>query len=96
MLRSTRSYDASRAMKCHDPRHRVRFYYGSSLLETYDVCFACSNVSLSGSNPFAGCEPAGSTKPELLTFGADAEERIRKVLASAKVSLVPEAGAAKD
>lgn len=96
LLRDTKSYDATRGMKCHEPRHQVRFYYGSSVLDIYDVCFACQNVSFSGSNAFVGCEPGEPREaPGLNAFSAAAQERLRKLFVDAKVSLVPKP-AAKD
>lgn len=79
LLRSSTSYDKNRAMKCHEPRHTLAFYYGSSILDVYDVCFACENVSIRGANPFRGCGD-GSNAPEQLTFTADGLEKLRVLL----------------
>lgn len=90
ILRDRNSYDSSRAMKCHDPRHRVRFYYGTSALDVYDVCFACRNATVGGANPFVGCDPNGkSSMPDVMTFSDAALEQVRVILERAKVGLVP-------
>jgi hypothetical protein len=91
LLRNQASYDPGRAARCHEPRHRVRFYYGDSPIDSYDVCFACENVSLSGTSPFVGCSPAGASAamPPQLTFTPEALSRLRQLLTRAHVALVP-------
>jgi len=93
LLRNQASYDPTRAARCHEPRHLVRFYYGESLLDAYNICFECENVSITGSSPFVGCEPTGASAamPDRLTFTTSSLERLRTILANAKVALVPKA-----
>ena len=89
LLRNSGNYRGSEQMKCFEPRHALVFYYGSSLLDVYDVCLTCHNVEIAGSNPFAGCEAPTDGAQTRFTFTHEAYDELRATLVAAKVKYVP-------
>ncbi|MEZ0312061.1 MAG: hypothetical protein ACAI38_09810 [Myxococcota bacterium] len=89
LLRNSGNYRGREQMKCFEPRHTLVFYYGSSLLDVYDVCLTCHNVEVAGSNPFVGCEPPKDDAQKRFTFTAEAYEQLRTTLVAGKVKYIP-------
>ncbi len=84
LLRAHESYDRTRAAACFEPHHEVVFYNGTSVLDTYEICFKCHNT-VPGGTRVPCSDPNQCVDGARMTFQDTALTSLGQILNKAKV-----------